>query len=93
MDREMSRRLARDAAGLPVPKQQGDAGFAARVEDLAAFIRDRSRVPAASAEDPAEARLGAWLGKQRAGDRKGCLSEQRGRMLEAVLGPDWSSNR
>jgi hypothetical protein len=93
MDREMRKRLARDAAGLPEPRQMSDAAFASAVEDLVAFVRDRGRPPEPGSGQPAEARLGTWLDAQRRADRKGRLSADRSGALEHVLGPGWSSNR
>ncbi|MDQ0261343.1 Helicase associated domain protein [Sinomonas atrocyanea] len=94
MDRDLQTRFARDITGLPALRQQGDQDFAARTNELSAFMRERDRVPeAAAAHDASEARLGSWLDGQRAADRRGRLSAQRAGALQGVLGRGWSSER
>jgi hypothetical protein len=94
MDRGLPTRFERNATGLSALRQQGDQDFAATVNALAAFMRERGRVPeVAAAHDAAEARLGSWLDGQRAADRRGRLSAQRAGALQGLLGRGWSSRR
>lgn len=92
MYRDLRTRSARDATGLSALRQQRDHDFAATVDALAAFLRERGRMPeVTAAQDAAEARLGSWLDGQRAADWRGRLSAERAGALQGVLGRGWSS--
>lgn len=92
MYRDLRTRAARDVTGLSALRQQRDQDFAITVSDVAAFMRERGRMPeVAAAHDAAEARLGSWLDGQRAADRRGRLSAERAVALQGVLGRGWSS--
>lgn len=92
MYRDPRTRSSHDLTGLSALRQQRDQDFAATVNDLAAFMRERGRVPdVAAAHDAAEARLGSWLDGQRAADARGRLSAERAGALQGVLGRGWSS--
>lgn len=94
MNRDLHTRFGRDITGLPALRQQGEQEFAARANELSAFMRERDRAPeAAAAHDAAEATLGSWLDRQRAADRRGRLSPHRADALQGVLGRGWSSAR
>jgi hypothetical protein len=87
---DLRTRSAREASGLPGLRQKDYNDFFAVVNELTAFMRERSRTPEASACDLAESRLGAWLAGQRAADRRGRLSAPRALALQGLLGQDWS---
>ncbi|GAB2741623.1 helicase associated domain-containing protein [Sinomonas soli] len=91
MDGQTRTRFGRSLAGLPALRQQSENDFAAAVNEVSAFVRDRGRLPEPAARDRTEVRLGAWLAAQRAADRRGRLSAQRASTLQRVLGRGWSS--
>ena len=64
------------------------ARWVSNFELYRAFRARENRDPSAKATDPAERKLGTWLGNQRAAARKGKLSQDRQDALAAV-NPDW----